>query len=33
MTYLVLKTLSVFGLVWDLKAVPPQLKRNTIEAA
>lgn len=33
MTYLALKILSAFGLVWDLKAVPPQLKRNTIEAA
>ena len=32
-TYLALKILSAFGLVWDLKAVPPQLKRNTIEAA
>lgn len=32
MTYLALKTLSLFGLVWDLKAVPPQLKRNTIDA-
>ncbi len=32
MTYLALKTLSLFGLVWDLKVVPPQLKRNSIEA-
>ena len=32
MTYLALKTMSFFGLVWDLKVVPPQLKRNTDEA-
>jgi stearoyl-CoA desaturase (Delta-9 desaturase) len=33
MTYLALKTMSVFGLVWDLKMVPPQLKRNSIEVS
>lgn len=33
LTYLALKTMSAVGLVWDLKAVPPQLKRNTIEPA
>lgn len=33
LTYLALKTLSVFGLVWDLKTVPPQLKRSPIEPA
>jgi len=32
MTYLALKTMSMFGLVWDLKVVPPQLKRNPVEA-
>ena len=32
MTYLALKTMSFFGLVWDLKVVPPQLKRNTADA-
>ncbi|MGH8109605.1 MAG: acyl-CoA desaturase [Arenimonas sp.] len=33
MTYLALKTMSWLGLVWDLKAVPPQLKRNTMKTA
>lgn len=32
MTYLALKTMSFFGLVWDLKVVPPKLKRNTADA-
>jgi stearoyl-CoA desaturase (delta-9 desaturase) len=33
MTYLALKAMSALGLVWDLKVVPPQLKRNTVEAS
>ena len=32
MTYMALKTMSFFGLVWDLKVVPPTLKRNTADA-
>ncbi|MEO8001451.1 MAG: acyl-CoA desaturase, partial [Arenimonas sp.] len=31
-TYLALKIMSAFGLVWDLKVVPSKLKRNSIEA-
>lgn len=33
MTYIALKIMSLFGIVWDLKVVPPQLKRKHIESA
>jgi stearoyl-CoA desaturase (Delta-9 desaturase) len=33
MTYIALKIMSWFGIVWDLKSVPPQLKRNMTESA
>jgi stearoyl-CoA desaturase (Delta-9 desaturase) len=33
MSYITLRVMSWFGLVWDLKSVPPTLKRASTEAA